>query len=116
MREHTFNASISPSLDIIFRLQVALLSAATFTLASNLSICFQRLSSCFRISISLSAKRFSASFARLSKSTWIWLSCFRRVMRLSWKTEKLVKGLVSAELPFFYTRNKMKINNQRARE
>ena len=47
------------------------------------------------MSFSLSANRDSASLQRLSKSSWIWLSCFRRVMRLSWKTLKFVNGFVS---------------------
>ena len=54
------------------------------------------MSSCLRMSLSLSAYFVSASLTRLSKMPWISLSCLRREMRLSWKTLKFVKGFVSA--------------------
>jgi hypothetical protein len=40
-------------------------------LASNLSICFHRLSSCFRTRFIFSENRVSTSLHRLSKSRWI---------------------------------------------
>jgi hypothetical protein len=97
----TFAASSSPSFALSFRRHVVFVSAYCFTLLSNLSNCRHRWSNDLRISFSFSVYRASASLTRFSKSCWIWLRDFNRLMRLSWKTPKFVYGFVSAWPAFF---------------
>ena len=92
----TLAASNSPSFVLSLRRHVVFISVYCFTLVSNLSNCRHRWSNDLRISFSFSVYRASASLARFSKSPWIWLRDFNRLIRLSWKTPKLVYGFVSA--------------------
>jgi hypothetical protein len=111
----TLAASSSPSLVLYFLLQVCFTSARLFTLVSNLSSCFHRKSTCFLTSLyscldqasgcgrdthaSLSKNLDSASLQRFSKSLCIFVTAFKREIKLSWNTAKLVNGLVSDFYP-----------------